>query len=85
MRQGRSYGYGAGQCGFGFGFGHPAGVGYAHTQGLTVYGLRAVFRTLGIEGAVNLMIKRSVLVCMEQGDLVERLAKDLESVGAEML
>ena len=54
MRQGRSYGYGAGQCGFGFGFGfgfgHPAGVGYAHTQGLTVYGLRADFWTLGIEG-----------------------------------
>ena len=62
MRQGRSYGYGAGQCGFGFGFGfgfgHPAGVGYAHTQGLTVYGLRADFWTLGIEGAVNLIIKR---------------------------
>ena len=83
MRQGRSYGNGTGRCGFGFG--HPAGVGYAHAQGLTVYGLRADFRTRGIEGAVNLMIKRSVVMCMEVGDLVERLVKDWEGVGAERL
>lgn len=42
-------------------------IEYAHAQGLPVYGLRTHFRTLGIEGAVNLMIERSVVMCMEPG------------------
>ena len=50
-----------------------------------MYGVRADFRTLGIEGAVNLIIKRSVVMCMEVGNLVERLVKDWEGVGAERL
>ncbi len=60
-------------------------IGYDNAQVLSVYGLRAEFRTLGIEGVVNLMIKRSVVMCMEVGDLVERLVKDWGDVGAERL
>jgi len=52
-------------------------IGYAYAQGLPVYGLRTDFRTLGIEGTVNLMIERSVVMCMGVGELVERLIRDV--------
>ena len=48
-------------------------IGYAHALGKPVYGLRTDFRTLGIEGVVNLMIERSVVLCTDLGELVERL------------
>jgi len=48
-------------------------IGYAHALGKPVYGLRTDFRTLGIEGVVNLMIERSVVLCMGPGELIERL------------
>ena len=48
-------------------------IGYAHALGKPVYGLRTDFRTLGIEGVVNLMIERSVVLCTSLGELVERL------------
>ncbi|MCL7414287.1 MAG: nucleoside 2-deoxyribosyltransferase [ANME-2 cluster archaeon] len=48
-------------------------IGYAYARGLPVYGLRTDFRTLGIEGTVNLMIERSVLMCVGVRELVERL------------
>ncbi|MCG7848575.1 MAG: nucleoside 2-deoxyribosyltransferase, partial [ANME-2 cluster archaeon] len=48
-------------------------IGYAYARGLPVYGLRTDFRTMGIEGTVNLMIERSVVMCMGMGELVERL------------
>ncbi|MCL7414705.1 MAG: nucleoside 2-deoxyribosyltransferase [ANME-2 cluster archaeon] len=51
-------------------------IGYAHARGLPVYGLRTDFRTLGIEGTVNLMIERSVVMCMGVGELVERLGDE---------
>ena len=52
-------------------------VGYAYARRLPVYGLWTDFRTLGIEGTVNLRIKRSVVMCMGVGELVERLKKDV--------
>jgi nucleoside 2-deoxyribosyltransferase len=52
-------------------------IGYAYARGLPVYGLRTDFRTMGIEGTVNLMIERSVVMCMGMGELVERLKKDV--------
>jgi len=48
-------------------------IGYAHALGKPVYGLRTDFRTLGIEGVVNLMVERSVMLCTDLGELVERL------------
>ena len=48
-------------------------IGYAHALGKPVYGLRTDFRTLGIEGVVNLMIERSVVLCTSLGELVERM------------
>ncbi len=51
-------------------------IGYAHALGKPVYGLRTDFRTLGIEGVVNLMIEMSVVLCTDMSELVERL--DLE-------
>lgn len=52
-------------------------IGYAYARGLPVYGLRTDFRTLGIEGVVNLMIERCVVLCMDVGELVERLERDI--------
>ncbi|NOR16371.1 nucleoside 2-deoxyribosyltransferase [candidate division WOR-3 bacterium] len=48
-------------------------IGYAYALGKPVYGLRTDFRTLGIEGVVNLMIERSVVLCTSLGELLERL------------
>jgi len=48
-------------------------IGYAHALDKPVYGLRTDFRTLGIEGTVNLMIERSVVLCTGLGELLERL------------
>jgi len=48
-------------------------IGYAYALGKPVYGLRTDFRTLGIEGVVNLMIERSVVLFTDLGELVERL------------
>ena len=39
-------------------------IGYAYAKGKPVFGLRTDFRTLGIEGTVNLMIERSIVLCM---------------------
>ena len=52
-------------------------IGYAYARGLPVYGMRTDFRTLGIEGTVNLMIEQSVVMCMGVGELVERLRLDV--------
>ena len=51
----------------------PREIGYAHAQVLSAYRLRTDFRTLGIEGVVNLMIERCVVMCMGMGELVEKL------------
>jgi len=48
-------------------------IGYAHALGKPVYGLRTDFRTLGVEGIVNLMIERSVVLCMGPDELIEQL------------
>jgi nucleoside 2-deoxyribosyltransferase len=48
-------------------------IGYAYARGKTILGLRTDFRTLGIEGTVNLMIERSVLLCKSIPELLNRL------------
>lgn len=48
-------------------------IGYAFAKGKPVIGLRTDFRTLGIEGTVNLMIERSVIVCMNISELLNHL------------
>lgn len=48
-------------------------IGYAFSKGKPVFGLRTDFRTLGIEGTVNLMIERSVLLCGSISELLYRL------------
>jgi len=48
-------------------------IGYAHALGKPVCGLRTDFRTLGVEGIVNLMIERSVVLCMGPDELIEQL------------
>ncbi len=52
-------------------------IGYAHARGKPVFGLRTDFRTLGIEGTVNLMIERSVVLCSN----IEELVAHLKSTG----
>jgi nucleoside 2-deoxyribosyltransferase len=52
-------------------------IGYASAKGKPVIGLRTDFRTLGIEGRVNLMIERSVTLCTSIQELLNRL-KQLE-------
>ncbi len=47
--------------------------GYAYARGTPVFGLRTEFRTLGIEGTVNLMIERSVVLCSNIEELLEHL------------
>ena len=51
-------------------------VGYAYSKGKPVFGLRTDFRTLGIEGRVNLMIERSVTMC----ESIEQLLNQLKSL-----
>jgi nucleoside 2-deoxyribosyltransferase len=48
-------------------------IGYAYALGKPVLGLRTDFRTLGIEGTVNLMIERSVILCSGIPELLARL------------
>ncbi len=48
-------------------------IGYASAKGKPVIGLRTDFRTLGIEGRVNLMIERSVILCTSIQELMNRL------------
>jgi nucleoside 2-deoxyribosyltransferase len=48
-------------------------IGFAFSKGKPVLGLRTDFRTLGIEGTVNLMIERSVVLCMSVSELLNRL------------
>ncbi|MDP3106137.1 MAG: nucleoside 2-deoxyribosyltransferase [Candidatus Methanoperedens sp.] len=48
-------------------------IGYAYARGKPILGLRTDFRTLGIEGTVNLMIERSVVLCMSIRELLNRL------------
>ncbi len=48
-------------------------IGYAYARGKPILGLRTDFRTLGIEGTVNLMIERSVHLCKSIPELLNRL------------
>ncbi|GFO96995.1 nucleoside 2-deoxyribosyltransferase [groundwater metagenome] len=48
-------------------------IGYAFARGKPIFGLRTDFRTLGIEGTVNLMIERSVVLCTSIPELLNRL------------
>ncbi|MCX9012600.1 MAG: nucleoside 2-deoxyribosyltransferase [Candidatus Methanoperedens sp.] len=48
-------------------------IGYAYAKGKPVLGLRTDFRTLGIEGTVNLMIERSVVLFTSAPELLDRL------------
>lgn len=48
-------------------------IGYAYARGKQILGLRTDFRTLGIEGTVNLMIERSVVMCTSIKELLNRL------------
>ena len=48
-------------------------IGYAYARGKPIFGLRTDFRTLGIEGTVNLMIERSVVLCSSIRELLEHL------------
>ncbi|MFH1323155.1 MAG: nucleoside 2-deoxyribosyltransferase [Methanobacteriota archaeon] len=48
-------------------------IGYAYARGKPILGLRTDFRTLGIEGTVNLMIERSVLLSKSIPELLNRL------------
>lgn len=48
-------------------------IGYAFARRKTIIGLRTDFRTLGIEGTVNLMIERSVILCASITELLNRL------------
>jgi nucleoside 2-deoxyribosyltransferase len=48
-------------------------IGYAFAKGKPVIGLRTDFRSLGIEGTVNLMIERSVILCMSLSELLNHL------------
>ncbi len=48
-------------------------IGYASAKGKPIIGLRTDFRTLGIEGKVNLMIERSIIFCTSIQELLDRL------------
>lgn len=48
-------------------------IGYAFAKGKPIIGLRTDFRTLGIEGTVNLMIERSLVLCASVPELLNRL------------
>lgn len=48
-------------------------IGYAYAKGKPVLGLRTDFRTLGIEGTVNLMIEQSVELSTSVQELLDRL------------
>lgn len=48
-------------------------IGYAYALGKPILGLRTDFRTLGIEGTVNLMIEKSAVLCKSIPELLNRL------------
>jgi len=48
-------------------------IGYAFAKGKPLLGLRTDFRTLGVEGTVNLMIERSLVLCTSIQELLNRL------------
>lgn len=48
-------------------------IGFAYARCKPVFGLRTDFRTLGIEGTVNLMIERSVVLFTNISELLNRL------------
>lgn len=48
-------------------------IGYAFAKDKPIIALRTDFRTLGIEGTVNLMIERSVILCTGVPELLNRL------------
>ncbi len=48
-------------------------IGFAFAKAKPVIGLRTDFRTLGIEGTVNLMIEQSVVICMSVPELLNHL------------
>ena len=48
-------------------------IGYAYAKGKPVFGLRTDFRTLGIEGVVNLMIERSIKLYSNIPELIDGL------------
>ncbi len=48
-------------------------IGYGYAMGKPILGLRTDFRTLGIEGTVNLMVERSVILCTNISELLNRL------------
>jgi nucleoside 2-deoxyribosyltransferase len=48
-------------------------IGFASAKGKPVLALRTDFRTLGIEGTVNLMIERSVILCTSVSELLNHL------------
>ncbi|HEY9206065.1 MAG TPA: nucleoside 2-deoxyribosyltransferase [Candidatus Methanoperedens sp.] len=48
-------------------------IGYAFASGIPVLGLRTDFRTLGIEGTVNLMMERSVTLFHTVSELLNHL------------
>ena len=53
-------------------------IGFAFAKGKPVLGLRTDFRTLGIEGTVNLMIERSLVLCLSVSELLNHL-KSMQS------
>ena len=48
-------------------------IGFAYARGKPIFGLRTDFRTLGIEGTVNLMIERSVVLFTNISELLKSL------------
>jgi len=48
-------------------------IGFAFAKCKQVLGLKTDFRTLGIEGTVNLMIERSVVLCKSVSELLNHL------------
>lgn len=48
-------------------------IGYAYAKRKPVLGLRTDFRTLGIEGRVNLMVERSIILCTSISELLNHL------------
>lgn len=48
-------------------------IGYAFAKDKPVFGLRTDFRTMGIEGTVNLMIERSLILSNSISELLNHL------------
>ncbi len=48
-------------------------IGFAYARSKPIFGLRTDFRTLGIEGTVNLMIERSLVLFTNISELLNRL------------